>query len=195
MVRLVEFQKGLFEVSALFVPKEFRGHKLSFTLLNLLIAHVKNPKARFYVSVEPKLKDHYAEFGFTSVREVPASFKKRHEKWEKIDSKKYEVLAYYKTKKKKADPSFSAKPDLLVIDGGKGQLGTVVLVLKRLQLDIPVISLAKRLEEIYIPGEKAPLLLEDGDEALKLLQRIRDESHRFAITFQRSLHRKALIES
>lgn len=100
------------------------------------------------------------------------------------------VCMAFDVKKHKTDPSFSTRPDLLVIDGGKGQLGTAVAVLKKLDLEIPVISLAKRLEEIYIPGEKAPLLLEEGDEALKLLQRIRDESHRFAITFQRELHIK-----
>ena len=75
----------------------------------------------------------------------------------------------------------------------KYQLSTALLVLQQLKLEIPIIALAKQFEEIYTPKEKAPILLETGDEALKLLQRIRDESHRFAITFQRKIHEKGLF--
>jgi excinuclease ABC subunit C len=77
-------------------------------------------------------------------------------------------------------------PDLLVIDGGKGQVEAVFGILKEMNLtNIPVVGLAKRLEEIVFPGEKPPILLKRSNPALKLLQRARDEAHRFAVRFQR----------
>jgi excinuclease ABC subunit C len=77
-------------------------------------------------------------------------------------------------------------PDLVLIDGGKGQLSAVCSVLAELGLDhIPTIGLAKREEEIFLPGNPVPVQLEDGDPGRLLLQRLRDEAHRFAITFHR----------
>jgi excinuclease ABC subunit C len=77
-------------------------------------------------------------------------------------------------------------PDLLLIDGGKGQVNAAFEVLKEMNLaEIPIIGLAKRLEEIVFPGEKPSVLLKRNNPALQLLQRARDEAHRFAITFQR----------
>jgi excinuclease ABC subunit C len=82
----------------------------------------------------------------------------------------------------------AAFPDLLVIDGGKGQVNAAFEVLKAMNLtNIPVIGLAKRLEEIVFPGERASILLKRSNPALQLLQRARDEAHRFAITFQRKI--------
>jgi len=81
-------------------------------------------------------------------------------------------------------------PDLLVIDGGKGQLGVATEVLTALNLKIPAIGLAKREEEIFVPGKSQPILLPKSNYALQLLQRLRDEAHRFAITFHRALRSK-----
>jgi excinuclease ABC subunit C len=78
------------------------------------------------------------------------------------------------------DVSLKSTPDLLVIDGGKGQLSTVVEVLKDLKLEIPVIGLAKREEEVFLPGESFPIDLPNNSQASFLLQRLRDEAHRFA---------------
>jgi excinuclease ABC subunit C len=84
----------------------------------------------------------------------------------------------------------AAMPDLLVIDGGKGQVNAVFEVLKELNLtSIPVIGLAKRLEEIVFPKEKPSILLKKSSPALQLLQRARDEAHRFAVSFQRKTRR------
>ncbi|TFG27815.1 MAG: excinuclease ABC subunit UvrC [Promethearchaeota archaeon] len=78
-------------------------------------------------------------------------------------------------------------PDLILVDGGKGQLNAGISVLKDLGIDgIPIIGLAKKLEEVYIPGEKKPLILPKNSPLLKLFQRIRDEAHRFAVR----LHKK-----
>jgi excinuclease ABC subunit C len=83
-------------------------------------------------------------------------------------------------------------PDLIVVDGGKGQLSASVEALKALDLygQIPIIGIAKRLEEIYYPEDPYPLHIDKKSESLKLLQRLRDEAHRFAITFHRDLRSK-----
>ncbi len=89
--------------------------------------------------------------------------------------------------------SFSEKPDLLVIDGGKGQLSSCYEILKSFNLenDIQMISLAKRIEEVFVPHSHTPVILKTASAELKLLQRIRDEAHRFAITFHRALRTKS----
>tara|TARA_B100001121_G_scaffold308445_1_gene332469 strand:+ start:843 stop:2711 length:1869 start_codon:yes stop_codon:yes gene_type:complete len=93
--------------------------------------------------------------------------------------------------------SFSYPPQLLLVDGGKGQLSATVAVLKELNLfeRIPVASLAKRNEEIFLPGKSEPVILPRNSESLYLLQRIRDESHRFAITYHRQLRKKGMKDS
>jgi excinuclease ABC subunit C len=92
--------------------------------------------------------------------------------------------------------SHSAFPDLLLIDGGKGQLGAARAELEKLGLGrIPTIGLAKEFEEIYRPGEKEPLRLSHETGALKLLQRVRDESHRFANTYNAQLRLRKISES
>jgi excinuclease ABC subunit C len=92
---------------------------------------------------------------------------------------------------------FGAPADLLLIDGGPGQLGVVVTALDELGLRdaTEVASLAKRFEEVYLPGRSEPVRLPRGSEGLFLLQRIRDEAHRFAITFHRSKRGKAMTAS
>jgi excinuclease ABC subunit C len=90
---------------------------------------------------------------------------------------------------------FSYPPSLVVIDGGPGQLGRAVKVLDELELDIPVIGLAKRFEEVYLPGQPEPIRIPRDAEALYLLQQIRDEAHRFAITYHRNLRSKKMVDS
>jgi excinuclease ABC subunit C len=91
---------------------------------------------------------------------------------------------------------WSNVPDLILIDGGKGQLNAACEELNRLGLgDLAVIGLAKEFEEIYRPGEKEPLRLSQDSGALKLLQRVRDESHRFANTYNAQLRLKKISES
>ncbi|RME94869.1 MAG: excinuclease ABC subunit UvrC, partial [Verrucomicrobia bacterium] len=96
----------------------------------------------------------------------------------------------------KAAPPNRRLPDLILIDGGKGQLNAALGELRRLGLGhIPVIGLAKEFEEIYRPGEKEPLRLSADSGALKLLQRVRDESHRFANTYNARLRLRRISES
>jgi excinuclease ABC subunit C len=94
------------------------------------------------------------------------------------------------------DASFAALPDLIVIDGGKGQLSAGVKALEQLtERGVAVVSLAKRIEEVFVPGDPEPILLEKGSDALRILQRVRDEAHRFAITHHRSRRDKAMTAS
>ena len=90
---------------------------------------------------------------------------------------------------------FAYPPSLVVVDGGAGQLGRAVAVLEELELDIPAVGLAKRLEEVYVPGASEPITIEKGRESLYLLQRVRDEAHRFAVTYHRKLRTKRMIDS
>lgn len=88
-------------------------------------------------------------------------------------------------------------PQLIVIDGGKGQLGAAVNSLHKLDLigKIAIIGIAKRLEEIYFPGDSVPIYLDKNSETLKVIQHIRNESHRFGITFHRNQRSKNFIQS
>ena len=92
---------------------------------------------------------------------------------------------------------FAYPPQLLLVDGGKGQLGVAEKVVRELGLEdeIPVASLAKRFEEVYVPGDPEPVNVPRGSEALFMLQRIRDEAHRFANTFHRELRGKRMTVS
>lgn len=92
-----------------------------------------------------------------------------------------------------ADESFEAIPDLILIDGGKGQVSAAQMVLRDYNLPIPVIGLAKRLEEIFLPGRSEGVRLPKDSEALKLIQHIRDEAHRFAIGYHRKLRGRAML--
>ena len=88
---------------------------------------------------------------------------------------------------------FAYPPNLVLIDGGKGQLGVAVRVLEEMGLeDIAVASLAKRFEEVYLPGDSEPVRIPRDSEALYLLQQVRDEAHRFAITYHRQLRDKKM---
>jgi len=96
----------------------------------------------------------------------------------------------------KRDQSFAALPSLVVIDGGKGQLSAGVRALKPfIDRGVTVIGLAKRLEEVYVPGRSAPIDLPADSEASKLLQRVRDEAHRFAIEHHRGRRDQAMTRS
>lgn len=88
-----------------------------------------------------------------------------------------------------------AKPDLMIIDGGKGQLSSVMEIIEELGISgIDVVSLAKKHEEVFLPKQSEPVILPRNSSALFLFQRIRDEAHRFAITYHRKLRSKSMIE-
>jgi excinuclease ABC subunit C len=89
-----------------------------------------------------------------------------------------------------------ALPDLIMVDGGKGQLSSAIEVLKGLGVEsTPVIGLAKRLEEVFFPGKSDPEIIPKASSGLRLLQQIRDEAHRFAITYHRALRTKRTLQT
>jgi len=98
---------------------------------------------------------------------------------------------------KKPDPSFAMLPDFLIVDGGKGQMGRAVGVLEKFELGgkIPLAGLAKQNEELFLPGQADPLVLGRQSQALYLIQRIRDEAHRFAISAHRNRRAKLGLAS
>lgn len=115
---------------------------------------------------------------FASMEEV---LKRRFNRWQVAQDTSH-------TPGKKTDPSFSRLPDLLILDGGKGQLSRGVEVLKSFDLleKVPIIGLAKQQEEIFVPGKKNSIMLPRHSQGLYMIQRIRDEAHRFAITAHRN---------
>jgi excinuclease ABC subunit C len=87
-------------------------------------------------------------------------------------------------------------PDLIMVDGGKGQLSSAVEILRGLAVsDQPVIGLAKRLEEVYLPGQSEPVMIPKTSTGLRLLQQVRNEAHRFAVTYHRSLRSKRTLQT
>jgi len=124
---------------------------------------------------------------FESMEEV---LTRRFKRWRAAQEERSTVGA-------KVDESFAFLPDLLIVDGGKGQLSRAVAVLERFDLlgRVPVAGLAKQQEELFLPGHSDSLMLPRNSQGLYLLQRIRDEAHRFAITAHRNRRTKAGLAS
>jgi len=111
----------------------------------------------------------------------------------------YEMMREVLSRRLKAAVSGNVKfqhlPDLLLVDGGAGQLGVAVQAMQQLGFGMAAAGLAKEHEHVYLPGRKTPISLPEHSRALHLLQRVRDEAHRFAISYYRSLHAREARES
>ncbi len=160
---------GHCELASLRVDPPYAEGPLASFLVRKAVASAKD---KVYTIVEPSLESSYAAIGFRPVQRAPKAFEGR--------VNEQAVLMSCEPKDQKPDVSLSARPDLLVIDGGKGQLGVVVDALKNWKLDIPVISLAKREEEVFEPGNPFAIPFPPDSPAKFLLMRLRDEAHRFA---------------
>jgi excinuclease ABC subunit C len=132
---------------------------------------------------QPKKQD-YRKFKIKTVEGKPDDFASMRE-----------VIARRLERLEAGDEKFGESPDLVLIDGGKGQLGAAVEVARQRGVELPMIGLAKQFEEIYLPGRPDPVRLPRNSQALFLLQRIRDEAHRFGLTYHRSLRSKAATTS
>jgi excinuclease ABC subunit C len=131
------------------------------------------------------IRSHDTNDDFASMNEV---LSRRYAQWEK----QHERSPYDAER----DPSFGALPNLIVIDGGKGQLAAGLEALEGFrERGVAVISLAKRIEEVFRPGSSTPIVLPHETPELQLLQRVRDEAHRFAITHHRIRRDRAMTES
>ncbi|MFA6024644.1 MAG: excinuclease ABC subunit UvrC [Candidatus Gracilibacteria bacterium] len=182
LLRLLPGKEGTALIKALYVTPKAREQKLGRSLVFTAIEKLK--LKRLYVSCVHEMGPLYDRLGFEEIKNFPTEFSEHQ-----LDL----ILAYDPTKH--MDASFETKPDLIVIDGGKGQLGMAVKSRDALGLKIPMIGLAKREEDVFVPGKSFPLLIPKDSKASYLLQRIRDEAHRFAITFQKSTRKKHLTAS
>ena len=135
--------------------------------------------------------DDYAAMEEVLTRRLQAYLNERDQPFDSLDGDLSDANAGKRPKK------FAYPPQLLLVDGGKGQLAVAERVVRALGLrdEIPVASLAKRFEEVYLPGRSQPVEVPRGSDALFMLQRIRDEAHRFANTFHRELRGKRMTAS
>jgi excinuclease ABC subunit C len=141
-------------------------------------------------------KAHYRRFNMRTVTgpddfaSMEEALRRRFNRWQAAQESA-------QTPGKKPDRSFASLPDLLIVDGGKGQLSRAVQVLEEFELfgKVPVVGLAKREEEIFVPGKSRSILLPRKSEGLYLVQRVRDEAHRFAITAHRKRRSKLGLAS
>lgn len=182
-----KFNDKIGELNNLWLEKKSRGEKIGYILLKEAIKKI-NCK-RIYVVCRKELKDYYLNFGFEELKHAPEEILRHHKERSKKISNLI-ILAYDRIKSKE-DESFNKIPDLVIIDGGKGQLASATKVFENLKIkNIFYISLAKKMEEIFSPNKKNSIQLEKNNEALKLLQRARDEAHRFAISYNKDLRKK-----
>jgi excinuclease ABC subunit C len=133
-----------------------------------------------------KIKTVEGQDDFASMREV---LTRRFDRWRRITNGEL--------KGTRGSQAWAKLPDLLIVDGGKGQLGMAVDVLKAFDLQdkVPVVGLAKREEEVFKPGRKTSVRFDPAAPAILLLRRIRDEAHRFAITYHRQRRTKRGLAS
>ncbi len=189
--RAYDLSEKVRRLAALWVDEKERGNKLGYFIIKKLIDTSK--QKRVYLFCEKKYEEYYLRFGFETLLQPPKEMGDLAKKFHNINGgDPYIHMAY---QKKKKDYSFETKPDLIVIDGGKGQLHAAHDVLFEKDVQIPMIALAKKLEEVFVPGKSEPIDVKSDDEASYLLQRIRDEAHRFAIEFNRSSRDKKMVQS
>lgn len=148
-----------------------------------LIDKAKNN--RVYVAALKSETKEFETSGFQIVKKIP----------DEIKVTKNKVCLLFNKSKYKEEKGFAVKPDLVVIDGGKGQLSQGIKVEKKYNVDIPLVALAKKNEDVFTPGAKEPLPLDKDSEGLYLLQQVRDEAHRFAVSYHRKLRSKNMIKS
>ncbi len=182
--QLVKHNEKIDELKNLWIQKKHQGKKLGHFIIKKLINNSK--KKRVYISCDKEYVEYYLKMSFEEIKKAPNEIQSKESKKE---------MAYLAYQKKKIDSSFSAHPDLIVIDGGKGQLHAAHDVLFNKGIKIPMISLAKREEEVFVPGKSNPLNIPKNSEANYILQRIRDEAHRFAITANRNSRDKKMVKS
>jgi excinuclease ABC subunit C len=141
-------------------------------------------------------KSDYRKFNIKTV-EGPNDFESMREALTRRFRRYFDAKAAERAPGQKIDPSFAVLPDLLIVDGGKGQLGVAVEVLQAFDLlgQVPVCGLAKQHEEVFLPGRPDSILLPRSSPGLFLIQRLRDEAHRFAITAHRARRAKTGLAS
>lgn len=195
-VRAVDVGNSTAVLRSLWIKGDYRGKRLGYNLMQELIRRKSYKK--YYIWIDKQLEEYYENFGFQEIKTAPENFWKAYpnDSKEKTENNEDEVIMMIETAKLLARyKKFTLKPDLIILDGGKGQLNVGTRVLKELNLDIPICALAKEEEEIFMPDQKESIKLPKDSKALHLLQTIRDESHRFAVAYSNLVHNKSLITS
>jgi len=161
---------------------DIRIKKNQNDFLLALVQRAKNN--RVYLAANKNLLQESEKLGFTHIKKIP----------DKIKLPKGKICLLFNKSKYKQEKGFVEKPDLIVVDGGKGQLTQAIKIQKEFKTDIKIVALAKRNEDVYVPGKKDPVPFAKDSEALYLLQQIRDEAHRFAITYHKKLRSKTIFK-
>ncbi|MCF7844395.1 MAG: excinuclease ABC subunit UvrC [Kiritimatiellales bacterium] len=179
-----EHKGAIVELEHLWTHEKWQDPILVSLMARKLLHRIK--KGKVYAIMKKEDENFFGELGFQYIKDVPAPLKKKL---------KDRTVMMYSLKDHKDDSSLLAKPDLLVIDGGKGQVSTIAAVLKKLELEIPLIGLAKREEEVFIPSSSHPISFQKDSQAKFLLMRLRNEAHRFANHLREKKGSKAAIHS
>ncbi len=186
--RLVSHPGKLLELKSIWVADAWRSQKLGQTIARLILKGIKRGKA--YVTIVPSLEGYYASLGFRYVNNPPkVLLEEMALEKNKFPETPDGIAMVYDTVQNKDDVSLTAQPDLLVIDGGKGQLSAVLEIEKSLGISIPTVGLAKREEEIFASSSGEPIEFPKESQGRFLLMRLRDEAHRFA-----NAHRQKRLE-
>jgi|CXWL01.1.fsa_nt_gi excinuclease ABC subunit C len=209
--RLKSHEEGkALEISNTWIEGEHLNRARKHELWKRALEKVK--LTHVYASCRPEEKEDYLSFGFTELKKIPEFLlslrgtKQSHPVIASEARQSHCHLIYKISKKSSSDDSFSQLPHLIIIDGGKGQLGVAEKVMANSGLKIPIIGLAKREEEIFLPTKPVQtkdiaslpatrILLAKNSQALYLVQRIRDESHRFANELRKKVGTTKLTES
>lgn len=166
------------EIKSRWVADRLRGNRLGHFLLRKCLA---KEKAKIYATLHPKYEEDYAEIGFRPVDTPPPAIQQSLEGAKKLGGEFLEHMAMvFIPSENKIDASLSSRPDLMMIDGGKGQLSAALDAMRDMNVQLPVIGLAKRQEEVFVPGHKDPVIFSNESPAKYLLMRLRDEAHRFS---------------
>ncbi|MDD3861787.1 MAG: excinuclease ABC subunit UvrC [Candidatus Gracilibacteria bacterium] len=190
---LTQHSKKSSEINSFCIMPKERGNKIGLKLLKNIIN--KSKTKRIYIICKESLRDYYLSIGFEEVKKFPEDLLHSHDMCIACDPYNKPLIMVYDKQKHPNDESFEKIPDLIIIDGGKGQLKTSLKVMQSLKINIPCIALAKKLEEIFVQWQANSIILQKNNESLKLLQRARDEAHRFAITYNKDLRAKRLRPS
>lgn len=183
-----EISRGLWELAHILnlseLPQRIEAYDISNIQGNQVVASM-------VVFIDGKaVNDHYRRFKIQGVEGAPNDYLAIQEVIRRRFSR-----GLREQKGEVEGDKFSEFPDLVLIDGGKGQLNSALAVRDHLGLTIPFISLAEKNEEIYVEGESEPIILPRESQGLYLVQRIRDEAHRFALAYHRHLRSKAARKS
>lgn len=192
--RIFAHPSGLHELRSVCVNQESRGSRLGQALIRFALRTYR--KGKLYIIIDPTLEAYYGEMGFRHVLRVPPALEKKVARILAADpALAPPVVMVFDAVQNKSDPSLETPPDLIVVDGGRGQLSVAVEVLQSFGLAIPVAAIAKREEEVFVPNRAVPVPFSSDSPARFLLMRLRDEAHRFSNKLRESRGWKAMVQS